>query len=141
MCGHTVRFMDAASQVPPPLRNPAEDRDEALAMAQQLLGARTEEHRARWRADLSRRAALVLTKDWEPYKHVWSSGEVVGVAAVLRDHDMLHEVGETLETAWRRWAFDLFGRTEAEHDAANGYARTRQWFTDTADLVRTSLQP
>ncbi|MBN7438817.1 hypothetical protein IUS38_24860 [Mycobacteroides abscessus subsp. abscessus] len=130
--------MDAAPQELPPLRDPAQDHAEAMAMATRLLGPRSEEHRERWRADLSRRAALVLAEGWEPYKHVWSSGEVVGVAGVLRDHDMLHEVGETLQTAWRRWSFDLFGPAEAQHDALDGYPRTRQWFTDTADLARQS---
>lgn len=131
-----MRFMNsAASQDLPPLRDPAQDREEALALAKRLLGPKPPEHRDRWRADLSRRAASVQADGWEPYKHVWSSGEVVGVAAVLRDHAMLSEVGETLETAWRRWAFDLFGRVEAEQDAQAGYVRTRQWFTETAATI------
>lgn len=118
-----------------PLRNPEADRQEAEAMARRLLGPRTDEDRDRWRRDLARRAGDVLADGWEPYKHVWSSGEVVGVAAVLRDHTMLKEVGETLESAWRRWSFDLFGQVEAKQEAHDGYPRTRKWFAETVSLT------
>ncbi|RIS77933.1 hypothetical protein [Mycobacteroides abscessus] len=129
--------MNTEPKPPLPLRNPAQGHAEALMLAQRLYGPKPDEHRDRWRKDLSGRAALVLADGWEPYKHVWSSGEVVGVAALLHDHGMLREAGETLQTAWRRWSFDLFGRSEAEHDAANGYARTRQWFAETAAIATT----
>lgn len=118
-----------------PLRNSDADRQEAEAMARRLLGPRTDEHRDRWRADLARRAGYVLADGWEPYKYVWSSGEVVGVAAVLRDDAMLTEVGETYESAWRRWSFDLYGPAEAKQEAQDGYPRTKQWFAETAALT------
>lgn len=101
-------------------------------LAAKVLGPKSDEHRARWRTDLLRRAAAVRADGWDSYKGVWSSGEVVGVAAVLRDHGMLAEVGETLDSAYRRWAFDLFGRSEGQHDAEHGSPRTRDWFRETA---------
>jgi NADPH:quinone reductase-like Zn-dependent oxidoreductase len=35
---------------------------------------------------------------------VWSTGEVVGVAALLCDNDILGELDETLQSVWARWA-------------------------------------
>ncbi|GLE59076.1 hypothetical protein NJBCHELONAE_43870 [Mycobacteroides chelonae] len=118
-----------------PLRNPDADRQEAMAMAQRLLGPRSDEHRDRWRHDLTRRATDVLTDGWWWYKHVWSSGEVVGVAVVLGDHAILAEVGETLESAYCRWAFDLYGPAEGQQEAAAGCPRTKKWFDETAALM------
>jgi hypothetical protein len=41
---------------------------------------------------------------------VWSAGEVAGVAAILSDHDILGG-GETVQSVWARWSFDLWGVT------------------------------
>jgi hypothetical protein len=50
--------------------------------------------RDRRRADLINRARLVRAHGWDDYRVVWSSGEVVGVAALLGDHDILEELDE-----------------------------------------------
>jgi hypothetical protein len=69
----------------------------------------TDEDRARLRSDLLSRAALVRTNGWEPYRGVWSTGELIGVAALLGADRELAALGETLQSAWSRWAFDLWG--------------------------------
>lgn len=43
----------------------------------------TDAERDRRRADLLQRAELVRTRGWDDYRAVWSTGEIVGVAALL----------------------------------------------------------
>lgn len=62
----------------------------------------TDADRERRRADLLHRAELVRTHGWDAYRAVWSTGEVVGVTAPLRHHDILAQLDETLQTAWLR---------------------------------------
>jgi len=60
----------------------------------------THADRDRRRADLINRARLVRAHGWDDYRAVWSIGEVVGVAALLGDHDILGQFDESLQTAW-----------------------------------------
>lgn len=92
----------------------------------------TDEHRARVRADLRSRVAQVRVNGWEPYRGVWSRGEVIGVAALLGDLGELAAIGETLQSAWERWAFDLWGLSGGQSDVDNGSEVTREWFAEAA---------
>jgi hypothetical protein len=71
----------------------------------------------------------------EPYQAVWSSGEVVGVAALLNDVEQLAAIDETLQTAWSRWAFDLWGMVDGQADVENGCRQTRRWFMTAAQSL------
>jgi hypothetical protein len=95
----------------------------------------TDEDRARLRSDLLSRAALVRTNGWEPYRGVWSTGELIGVAALLETDSELAALGETLQSAWSRWAFDLWGLKGGQADVDNGCEATRQWFEGAANEV------
>ena len=88
--------------------------------------------RDRRRADLINRARLVRAHGWDDYRAVWSSGEVVGVAALLGDHDILEEFDESLQTVWARWAFDLWGLGDGQADVDDNCRQSRRWFIDTA---------
>jgi hypothetical protein len=87
------------------------------------------------RDDLLQRARLVQTNGWAPYQAVWSTGEVVGVAALLNDIDTLSAIQETLQTAWARWAFDLWGMADGQADVDNGCRETRRWFITAAQQL------
>ncbi|MCB1265283.1 MAG: hypothetical protein KDB56_11975 [Mycobacterium sp.] len=92
----------------------------------------------RRRADLLLRAASVRRWGWDDYRYQWSTGEVVAVAALLGDGDVLSDMGETLQTAYRRWAYDLWGMADAQADEAVELRATRKWFSGTAaDIDRT----
>lgn len=82
----------------------------------------TDEDRSRLADDLRERAALVLEHGWADYEGVWSTGQVLGVRAVL------NEPGAE-DVACPLWAPTLWGVTEAEADAARDYAATRWWFS------------
>lgn len=97
-----------------------------------LFAAPTDQDRARLRAGLLGRAALVRANGWAPYRGLWSTGELIGVAALLGEHGELAGCGETLESTWQRWAFDLWGLDEGQDDVDNDCAVTRQWFLDSA---------
>lgn len=92
----------------------------------------TDKDRARLRAGLLARAAQVRAKGWESYRGLWSAGEVIGVATLLGEHGELTALGETLQSAWERWAFDLWGLDGGQADVENGCEATRQWFLDVA---------
>ncbi len=85
----------------------------------------TAEARARLAADLRERADLVREHGWADYAATWSSGEVLGVRAVLGEPG-------ALDAAVVTWAPTLWGVTSAEADAVRGYARTRKWFAAVA---------
>lgn len=97
-----------------------------------FFGGPTDEGRARLRADLLSRAAQVRANGWEPYRGLWSTGEVVGVAALLGAQSELAALGETVQSAWARWAFDLWGLDRGQADIDNGCEGTREWFLDAA---------
>lgn len=92
-----------------------------------------DDDRARLRADLLSRAAQVLVNGWEPYRGLWSTGEVIGVAALLGAHAELAALSETMQSAWERWAFDLWGLDRGQADVDNVCDVTRQWFLDIAN--------
>ena len=54
------------------------------------------------------------------------------VAALLGDHDILAEQGETLQSVWARWAFDLWGLIDGQADVDDNCKQTRRWFIETA---------
>lgn len=94
------------------------------------------------RADLLLRAASVRRWGWDEYRYQWSTGEVVAVAALLGDSDFLRDMGETLDTAYGRWAYDLWGMAGALADEAVELRATRAWFSETAsDLDRAISDP
>lgn len=97
-----------------------------------LFAGPTDEDRARLRADLLARAAQVRASSWEQYRGIWSTGQVIGVAAVLEEHAELAALGETEQSALERWAFDLWGLDGGQADADNDCAATREWFRDAA---------
>jgi hypothetical protein len=92
----------------------------------------TDAERERRRDDLLHRAELVRTRGWNDYRAVWSTGEVVGVAALLGDNDILGALDETLQSVWARWAFDLWGLTDGQADVDDNCKQTRRWFMETA---------
>lgn len=69
------------------------------------------------------------------YRVVWSAGEVAAVAALLGEHAVLDEVGETLQSVWGRWAFELWGIADAQADIDNGRRRTRRWNIGTTSVL------
>jgi len=83
---------------------------------------------ARHANDLIHRANLILKHGWDEYRHLWSCGEVLGTALVLRDDEELRRCGETPNSALDRWAFELWGITGGHADADAGLPRTRAWF-------------
>jgi hypothetical protein len=95
----------------------------------------TNAERERRRADLLHRAQLVRAHGWDNYRAVWSTGEVVGVAALLGDRDVLGEFDETLQTVWARWAFDLWGLTDGQADVDENCKLTRRWFIEAAGAL------
>ena len=102
----------------------------------------SDDDRLRRRVDLLLRAASVLRWGWDDYRYQWSTGEVVAVAALLGDDDILSDMGETLQTAYRRWAYDLWGMADAQADEAVELRATRKWFNETAaDIDRTVNDP
>lgn len=81
----------------------------------------SEEERDRRAADLRERASLVREHGWADYENTWSSGEVLGVRAVLGEPGAVDDAVAT-------WAPTLWGVTAAEADSVRGYRRTRRWF-------------
>lgn len=102
----------------------------------------TAESRDRRAADLRERAALVRRDGWGPYASTWSSGEVLGVRAVLGEPGAVDAAVET-------WAPTLWGAGAAGADARTGYQSTREWFAtvmsrnteESIDLTRPSGWP
>jgi hypothetical protein len=113
----------------------AADRGTDRDVLSRFFAGPTDEDRARLRSDLLSRVALVRTNGWEPYRGVWSTGELIGVAALLGADGELAALGETLQTAWSRWAFDLWGLNGGQADVDNGCQATRQWFEGAANEV------
>jgi hypothetical protein len=111
------------------------DRGTDRDLLSRFLAGPTDEDRARLRSDLLSRAALVRTNGWESYRGVWSAGELIGVAALLGADGELAALGETLQSAWSRWAFDLWGLRGGQADVDNDCEATRQWFEDAANEV------
>jgi len=102
----------------------------------------SDDDRLRRRADLLLRAASVRRWGWDDYRYQWSTGEVVAVAALLGDDDILSDMGETLQTAYSRWAYDLWGIGDAQADEAVELRATRKWFNEAAaDIDRTVNDP
>lgn len=81
----------------------------------------TDADRDRLAADLRERAEMVLRDGWTDYENTWSTGQVLGVRAVLG------EPGAE-DAAVAVWAPTLWGLAKAEADAARDYQRTRGWF-------------
>lgn len=90
---------------------------------------------ARRADDLMHRADLVLRHGWNEYRQLWSCGEVLGVALVLRDDAELQRCGETTSSALNRWAYALWAITGGQADTDAGLPRTRAWF----DSVRADI--
>jgi len=99
----------------------------------------SDDARLRRRADLLLRAASVRRWGWDDYRYQWSTGEVVAVAALVGDDDILSDMGETLQTAYRRWAYDLWGMADAQLDEEIDFIATRMWFVATADEISRTL--
>ncbi|UGT58800.1 hypothetical protein [Nocardia asteroides] len=74
-----------------------------------MLPVPTDDERAARRADLLSRARTVRARGWDDYLYTWSTGEVLGVALLLGNDDVLTEFGEIPATVLSRWAYDLFG--------------------------------
>lgn len=91
----------------------------------------TDDERLRRRADMLLRAAIVRRYGWEDYRYQWSTGEVLAVAALLGDEDIISDLGETFQTVYRRWAYDLWGMADAQADEADDLRATRNWFGET----------
>jgi hypothetical protein len=85
--------------------------------------------------DLMYRANLVLRRGWEEDRHLWSCGEVLGTALILRDDAELHRCGETTVSAMGRWAFDLWGIIGGQDDTDARLLRTRAWFGSIRDRM------
>lgn len=92
----------------------------------------TDEDRDRLDRDLRDRAALVRGHGWEPYENVWSTGEVLGVRAVLGEPG-------ALDASVELWAPALWGIAGAELDANLRYDLTRRWFAATANPAPEEL--
>lgn len=103
-----------------------------------LIPPPTDDHRAAKRADLVSRARSVQQNGWEPYQYTWSRGEALAVAVLLDSTVVLDEFGETRDSVFGRWAYDLFGHSGGQEEEATGYPRTRKWFMVTqTDLANS----
>lgn len=97
----------------------------------------SDEARERRRAQLVLRGVAVLRFGWDDYRYQWSTGEVVAVAALVEDNEVLKDLNETFDTAYRRWAYDLWGMADAQTDEADGLPKTRNWFAErTVEIYR-----
>lgn len=90
---------------------------------------------ARQADDLMQRANLVRRYGFDEYRHIWSSGEILGTALVLHDETELQRCSETPVSALDRWAYSLWGVTGGAADSAAGLPRTRAWF----DAIRAGM--
>lgn len=90
----------------------------------------TDQERRRRRAALLLRAVEVRRWGWDDYRYQWSTGEVLAVAALLGDGDIIGDLGETFHTVYRRWAYDLWGMADAQADEADDLRATRKWFSE-----------
>lgn len=86
------------------------------------------EDRDRRAADLRERAALVREHGWDTYENVWSSGEILGVRAVLGEPG-------ALAAAVEAWAPALWGVAWTEAHTARSHRRTRRWFAALAETA------
>jgi hypothetical protein len=105
-----------------------------------IFAGPTDDERARLRADLLARAAQVQAHGWEPYRGLWSTGEVIGVAVLLGEQGELTALGETPESARERWAFDLWGLDGGQADVDNSCEATRQWFLAAANEFNADIE-
>ncbi|MFE7799594.1 hypothetical protein [Nocardia sp. NPDC057440] len=80
------------------------------------------------RTSLIGRTRMVQRNGWDDYRHVWSSGEVAGVAYLLDDAALLDELDETEGTVLSRFAGELFGFKGAGKDIKAGLPATQAWF-------------
>lgn len=90
---------------------------------------------ARQANDLIHRANLVRRYGFDEYRHIWSSGEILGTALVMHDEAELQRCSETQVSALDRWAYSLWGITAGGADSAAGLPRTRAWF----DAIRAGM--
>lgn len=95
----------------------------------QLIPPPSDADRDTMRAGLVARARFVQCDGWDDYQATWSTGEVVGVAALLGDDKILTEFNETPDSVYGRYAFDLFGHSGGHAEKAAGFPETREWFT------------
>ncbi|TXI62492.1 hypothetical protein [Mycolicibacterium mageritense] len=72
-------------------------------------------------------ASRIREEGWDDYEQVLSTGEVLGVRAVLDP--------AAVDAAVEQWAATLWGIAGAEADAASDYPRTRAWFAATREPV------
>jgi len=100
----------------------------------------TDEERLRRRAVLLLRAADVRRWGWDDYRYQWSTGEVLAVAALLGDEHIISDLGETFQTVYRRWAYDLWGMADAQADEADDLRATRKWFGEREVEVNRTLR-
>lgn len=117
-----------------------ENQDPDADWLDRFFAGPTDADRVRLRAELLTRAALVRTNGWEPYRKVWSTGELIGVAVLLESDAELAALGETVRSAWSRWAFHLWGFDGGQADVENGREATRQWFLDAATELGTDSE-
>jgi len=100
-----------------------------------------QERLGRYADDLLHRADLVRRHGWDDYRHLWSHGEVLGTALVLRDDAELHRSAETADSALQRWAFQLWGLSGGHADIEAGLPRTRDWFDVLGAALRILPRP
>jgi hypothetical protein len=100
----------------------------------------TDQERERRRAVLLLRAAEVQRWGWDDYRHQWSTGEVLAVAAILGDREIIIDLDESFETVYRRWAYDLWGMADAQNDEADDLRATRNWFAEREREARRVLR-
>ena len=87
---------------------------------------------ARMREDLVGRVLCVQRNGWDDYRYTWATGEVLAVAVITRAEDILAAHGETEDSVYARWAYDLWGAIGGETDTARGCPETRAWFDQAA---------
>lgn len=109
---------------------------EVVSLHEVLTRVPTDADRARRATDLTDRARLVEAGGWADVVHVWSSGEVAGVALLLGHTDVLHDALGSEAEALDIWAATLWGVAGGEDDRAHGHPKTRAWFT----AVRSALR-
>ncbi|MGW4719469.1 hypothetical protein [Nocardia sp. NPDC004260] len=102
------------------------------------LAPPTDEARAARRTDLRSRARTVRAHGWDNYRYTWSTGEVLAVALLLDDREILAECDETRDSVLRRWAYDLYGMRGGRADVQAGCPQTSAWFRDTATELDTA---
>lgn len=88
----------------------------------------TDAERDALQTELLARARAVREQGWDPFREVWTPGEMAAVAYLLGDTAVLEELEEHEGSILTRFAGDLYGFQGARKEIASGLVGTQAWF-------------